>query len=308
VAGESSYALVQYAQHTGDGAPRLGVLADGQVRALPVGWPPSALALFDAWETWSGRLQDLDGGDLDLVEGAELVAPITYPRKVLCAGANYYDHAAEMGTARPDPGATPFFFLKPPSTTVVGPYADLVVEDVTAAQLDWEVELAVVIGHRCRDVPLERARGVIAGYAVANDLSARGRFSRPDAVFPPFAWDWLAHKGLDSSCPLGPVVPAWAVPDPQALGLRLRVNGEVQQDSSTADMVVGVDALVAAASALVTLEPGDVILTGTPAGVGMPRQTFLAPGDVVVAEVDGLGRLENRVVERAVVPAHPPRG
>lgn len=310
----SPWSLVQHrgagAGDAGDeaAAPRLAVLADGAVRALPAGWPPTGMALLDAWAQWQGPLRDLRVEDLAVVgrpgQDLELTAPLTHPRKVLCAGANYYSHAAEMGTARPDPAAAPFFFLKPPSTTVVGPHADVVVDDLPGAGLDWEVELAVVIAVRCRAVPVQDARSVVAGYAVANDLSARRRFPRPDAVFPPFGWDWLAHKGFDGSCPLGPgLVPAWAVPDPQALALRLEVNGAVKQDSSTADMVVGVDALVSAASHLVTLEPGDVVLTGTPAGVGMPRSEFLTAGDRVTAAIEGLGRLENRVV--AAAPAAP---
>jgi 2-keto-4-pentenoate hydratase/2-oxohepta-3-ene-1,7-dioic acid hydratase in catechol pathway len=275
----------------------VGVLQYGIVRALPSDWPASSLRLFDEWEVWSDRLRELDVESLPPVEGAQLVAPITYPRKVLCAGANFYNHAAEMGTTRPDPKDPPFFFLKPPTTTVVGPFADIHVPDVPNAGLDWEIELAVVIGRRAKAVSVEEALAIVAGYAVSNDLSARSRFPRPTAVQAPFAWDWLAHKALDESCPLGPgITPAWLVDDPERLGLRLTVNGITKQDSSTAEMVVKIAVLISDASRWVTLEPGDVLLTGTPAGVGMPRKDFLKDGDVVVAEIDGLGRLQNTIV------------
>lgn len=289
----STWALTQY---RADGSTRIGVVAGGTVYRAPAEWPATTLELFDQWERWSGILRSLDPAGLEPAGDVEPLAPITWPRKMLCAGANYYDHAEEMGTARPDPAATPFFFLKPPTTTLIPGGTDIVVRDVPGAELDWEIELAVVIADRCRDLQPADARAHIAGYAVANDVSARGRFPRPNAVFPPFAWDWLQHKGFDGSNPLGPIVPAWLVADPENLRLRLTVNGETKQDSRTASMVVGVDQLVSAASRMLTLEPGDVILTGTPAGVGMPRRTFLQDGDVMVAEIEGLGSIENRIV------------
>jgi 2-keto-4-pentenoate hydratase/2-oxohepta-3-ene-1,7-dioic acid hydratase in catechol pathway len=288
-----TWSLTQYRTAS---ATHIGVLVDGVLFQAPAEWPTTTLELFEDWTTWSDILRDHDPVGLEPAGEVDLLAPITFPRKVLCAGANYYDHAAEMGTARPDPSETPFFFLKPPTTTLIPGGADIAVRDIPGAQLDWEIELAVVIADRCRDVAPADAPAHIAGYAVSNDVSARGRFPRPNAVFPPFAWDWLQHKGFDGSNPLGPIVPAWLVPDPQNLHLKLTVNGEVKQDSSTASIVVGVDELVAAASRMVTLEPGDVILTGTPAGVGMPRKTFLHDGDVMVAEIEGLGRIENRIV------------
>lgn len=289
-----NWSIVQYRAID---ATAVGILIDGTVRALPEGWPSAALELFDDWAAWSDRLRSVDLDSLPPVAGAQLIAPITYPRKLLCAGANYYDHAAEMGTARPDPDDPPFFFLKPPTTTVVGPYDDIRVPDVPGAGLDWEIELAVVIGRRAKAVSVEEALGIVAGYTVSNDLSARSRFPRPTAVQAPFAWDWLAHKALDESCPLGPgIVPAWMIEDPQRLALRLTVNGVVKQDSSSADMVVDIARLVSDASRWITLEPGDVVLTGTPAGVGMPRKEFLKDGDVVAAEIEGIGRLENTIV------------
>ncbi len=278
--------------------PRLGLLADDRVLRPPTGWPNDLMAMVEHWHQWEARLTALDPSTLDEVTEVRLVAPLTYPRKVICAGANYYDHAEEMGTKRPNPTDPPFFFLKPPTTTVIGPLDEIRVHDLAAAKVDWEAELAVVIADRCKNVPVSQASSHVAGYLVANDISARGLFTRPSAVFPPFEWDWLAHKGGDGFCPIGPgLVPAWQIPDPQNLGIQLAVNGVVKQRTSTSNMVMGVDGLIAAASRLMTLEPGDVILTGTGAGVGMPRADFLASGDVMVTEVEGLGKLTNTVVE-----------
>lgn len=287
--------LIQY--RTGaDATPRAGVRVDGTVRSLPDGWPASTLAILERWGEWGAALRESDFRGWPVVAGAELVTPITYPRKVLCAGANYYSHAQEMGTARPDPTATPFFFLKPPTTTVVGPDVTVPLPSGVDPRYDWEGELAVVIGRRARNVPVETARDVVAGYLVADDMSARGLFARPQAVFPPFGYDWLAHKGQDGSCPIGPgIAPLWAVPDIEAKRLTLTVNGDMKQDTLIGDLVVGVDGLVSAASRLVTLEPGDLILTGTPAGVGMPRNTFLRVGDRVQVSIEGVGSIRHTI-------------
>lgn len=301
-AAETAWSLVQYSQPEqsfGD-RPRLGIGLAGTVH-LP---PPSLahLTLMEVLEAWDEHVDLLRGLTADAVRGAVavrdavVVAPLTYPRKVLCAGANYYDHAAEMGTARPDPSAEPFFFLKTPTTTIVGPDARIPLPGRASTQLDWEAELAVVVSRRAKDITPAQAADHIAGYVVANDLSDRGSFPRPNAVFPPFAWDWLAHKSPDGSCPIGPgLVPSWLVEDPQTLDIGLSVNGEVKQASNTADMVVGVSGLLAAASRLMTLEPGDLVLTGTPAGVGMPRQTFLSSGDVVTVTIERIGSITHTI-------------
>jgi 2-keto-4-pentenoate hydratase/2-oxohepta-3-ene-1,7-dioic acid hydratase in catechol pathway len=290
------WSLVQFRQSESS-ATRTGVLTGGKLHA-----PPEALATLELmdvmqrWDEFAPMLRSIDVNALQVVPDAEILAPLTYPRKVICAGANYYKHAEEMGTAAPDPTAVPFFFLKPPTTTVVGTRAEVVLPD--DAQVDWEVELAAVIGRGGRHIDEAAALDHVAGYTVANDLSARGLFPREDAVMAPFSWDWVQHKAYDGFCPVGPgVTPSWLVPDPQDLPLRLSVNGVVKQDSSTSDMVFGVARLISAASQVITLEPGDLILTGTPAGVGMPRGTFLNPGDVVVAEIGGLGVLENTMVQ-----------
>jgi 2-keto-4-pentenoate hydratase/2-oxohepta-3-ene-1,7-dioic acid hydratase in catechol pathway len=287
------WALVQY-RVPGDARIRPGVLAGSTVVEPP--FPAGSLmeALAD-WDRTADALRAWSPTGSPAVPGARLTAPLTYPGAVLCSGANYYGHAAEMGTKPPDADGEPFFFLKPPRTTVIGPGEPIGCP--AGARLDWEAELGVVIAHTVKDVPRAEARAHIAGYVVANDISARDRAARGDAVSPHFVYDWLAHKGQDGFCPLGPgVVPAWQVDDPQRLRLRLTVNGAIKQDASTEDIVIGVDRMVAAASSLMTLHPGDVILTGTPGGVGAARGEFLAPGDEVVVSIDGVGVLANRVV------------
>jgi 2-keto-4-pentenoate hydratase/2-oxohepta-3-ene-1,7-dioic acid hydratase in catechol pathway len=298
--------LVSY--HEGDPAkPRLGVRADGVVRQ-----PPAEVAALDLlevladWDALTPLLRALDPANGAAVPGATLLAPLRYPPKVLCAGANYYAHLAEMGIARPAGPVPPYFFFKPPSTTVIGPDQPILLPERPGRQIDWEVELAVVIGRRCRRVPVERAREVVAGWTVVNDISARDRLHRDSPVAPPFGFDWFGAKAEDTFCPMGPgLVPDWLVDDPHRLALWTTVNGVRKQDSSTEDMVTGIWALIAAASEVTTLEPGDVIATGTPAGVGYPRGDFLAPGDEVVVAVDGVGTLRNVVAEAA---GHPERG
>ncbi|MGP3534189.1 fumarylacetoacetate hydrolase family protein [Microbacterium sp. RD1] len=290
----ASWALAQYEVA---GVPTLGILADGLILRAPEGLPATAIELLDRWRDVEPLLRRLDPATLTVVPEAEIVAPITYPRKVICAGANYYDHAAEMGTARPDPVASPFFFLKAPTTTVIGPYADIAFPLTEQSRTDWEVELGVVIADRCANVSASEAMSHVAGYVVANDVSARGFFARPEAVQEPFRFDWIAHKSLDASCPLGPgIIPAWQIADPGNLEMTLDVNGEVKQRGSTAGLVIGIERLIAGASRLLTLEPGDVILTGTPAGVGAARGEWLRDGDVVTAEIAGIGRISNRFI------------
>lgn len=276
-----------------------GILHEDRILSAPaVLGERTVMELLQDWARWSQTLRGIDLGTLAPVD-ADLMPPLTYPGKVICAGANYYDHADEMGVARPDPAAEPFFFLTAPTTTIIGPNATIAIRDDAHSQVDWEAELAVVIGTRCSDIDTAEASDVVAGYTVANDISDRSAFHRNDSVAAPFDWDWLRHKSQDGFCPLGPgMVPAWLVPDPQSLRIRLTVNGSVKQRSSTAQMVVPVNGLVAAASRVMTLEPGDVILTGTPAGVGSPRGEFLRPEDIVTVEIEGVGRISNKVAAR----------
>jgi 5-carboxymethyl-2-hydroxymuconate isomerase len=198
---------------------------------------------------------------------------------------NYRDHAAEAGLEVPE---RPVLFAKWPNA-LIGPGDPIVVPDFTT-QVDYEAELGVVIGLRARDVDAASALEAVAGYVCVNDVSAR------DVQFAD--GQWTRAKSLDTFCPVGPrLVPAEEVPDPQALRIRCLVNGEVLQDSSTAQMVFGVAEIVAHASRGLTLEPGDLIATGTPAGVGFTREppVFLRPGDEVTVEIEGVGTLTNPV-------------
>jgi 2-keto-4-pentenoate hydratase/2-oxohepta-3-ene-1,7-dioic acid hydratase in catechol pathway len=288
------YSLVTFRT---DGDPQLGaLLADGTVLAPPElkQWS-GMLELLDEWPA-DGRLE-LSLADAPVVTGPVLLAPIRFPRKVLCAGVNYRRHIREMGGGEPGASWRPYFFMKPPTTAVIGPADPIVLHDGDAARYDWEAELAVVIGVGGRDIDQGDARSHIAGYAVANDVTARGYHKRTDVPIDAFAYDWFAAKAIDDSLPLGPgITPAVHVPDPHDLRLRLWVNDDLQQDESTGDMICSIDELVAAASRIVTLEPGDVICTGTPSGVGAGRGLRLRPGDVVRVAVDGLGEIVNRVI------------
>lgn len=288
----------------GHDAERAGALrGDGAVVELPGGM--GAHGLIELLERWAEVSDDLRGWDpsgQDAVPDAALLAPLRYPRKVICAGVNYRSHMREMGIEPPAGPAKPFFFLKPPSTTVIGPRESIVIPQDAAARVDWEAELGVVVGRGGHDIAVADAAAHIAGYTIVNDVSIRGVHRREDPPAAPFEWDWVASKGADTTCPLGPaVVPSWLIADPQDLGIRLWVNGGAKQDSTTADMVSSIAELVSAASGLMTLEPGDVIATGTPPGVGQAHGRFLADGDVVTIEIEGLGALTNPV--RVRMPA-----
>jgi 2-keto-4-pentenoate hydratase/2-oxohepta-3-ene-1,7-dioic acid hydratase in catechol pathway len=258
----------------------------------------SALELLADWDLAEPVLRGLELSGAPPASHDELLAPVRWPRKVICAGVNYRRHVAEMGVAEISPDWAPWFFLKAPTTSVIGPADPIVARRPDTARWDWEAELAVVIGAGGRDIPAAEAMAHVAGYCVANDVTARGLHQRQGAPAAPFAFDWFAAKSADGSLPLGPgLTPAFLVPDPQALRIRLWVNDELMQDESTSDMICGVAGLVAAASEVVTLEPGDVIATGTPAGVGAARGRWLRPGDVVRTTIDGLGTLLNPVTD-----------
>jgi 2-keto-4-pentenoate hydratase/2-oxohepta-3-ene-1,7-dioic acid hydratase in catechol pathway len=289
-----TWSLVTY-RAAGGGAVGLRE-PDGTVRALPQFAGCRLVDLLDRWSTIADELRAIDVADLPWAGEVRLEAPIRFPRKVVCAGANYFAHLAEMNVPRPDPVGAPYFFLKPPTTTVIGPDDPIVLPDRPDRRIDWEAELGVVIGRRGRDLDERDVRAHIAGYTIVNDVSARERLGRTDAVAPPFGFDWTSAKAEDTFCPTGPgVTPAWFVDDPQDLRITLSVNGVVKQDSSTADMMNSAFAVVAAASRIMTLEPGDIVATGSPAGVGAPRGEFLQPGDDVVIEIGELGRLRNPV-------------
>jgi 2,4-didehydro-3-deoxy-L-rhamnonate hydrolase len=292
-----SWSLVTY--RIGD-ETRVGVLdAGGRVVAVPeAASGPGLMAVMDRWEHVRDALQGWSPAGAATVEGAELLAPLRYPGKLICAGANYGDHLREMKIERIPEPLEPYFFLLP-STTIVGPGEPIRILSDPSWRVDWEAELAIVIGCAGRGIRAEDARAHVAGYTIVNDVSARGRHRRPDPLAPPFTFDWLGSKGLDSFCPMGPgVTPDWLIDDPHALSLRCFVNGVLKQDSNTREMLNDGWRLIEAASAHMTLEPGDVIATGTPAGVGFGRGEQLADGDEVRIEIEGLGTLVNPVTAR----------
>ena len=294
-----TWSLVTYLRNGTDG---VAILRDDGTLAAPTElkrWA-TVLELVEDWGQAEGVLRGLDTDGAPAVEHDALLPPLRWPRKVVCAGVNYRRHMQEMGGEIPAEGWRPFFFLKAPTTTIVGPHDPIIVRSPDEARYDWEAELAVVIGVGGRDIPAADALAHVAGYCVANDVTARGRHRRQAVPAEAFIYDWFAAKSMDSSLPLGPgITPAFQVPDPQDLRLRLWVNGELQQDESTSDMVCPVAELVSAASEVVTLEPGDVIATGTPSGVGAGRGLYLRAGDVVRVTIDGLGILENTVIDPA---------
>ncbi|MED7948785.1 fumarylacetoacetate hydrolase family protein [Streptomyces sp. BE20] len=213
--------------------------------------------------------------------GLRIGAPISRPGKIVCIGLNYRDHAEETGAAIP---TRPVVFMKDP-TTVIGPYDEVLIPR-TSTRTDWEVELAVVIGRRARYLTDDaQATDVIAGYTISHDVSER-EFQLD------FSSQWDLGKSCETFNPLGPwLVPADEIADPQALGLRLSVNGELRQDGNTKNMIFGIPYLIRYLSQYLVLNPGDVINTGTPAGValGLPGAPYLRPGDTVELTIDGLG-------------------
>ena len=271
---------------TFEGRRLAAVERDGDLRALAV---PAGTGLADVLAAGPDAIAGAVAGARERLVGATFEAPLR-PGKIVAIGLNYLDHIREAGTARPE---RPLVFAKFPSS-VIGPEEPIVIDPALTERVDWEVELAVVVGSRMRHVSVAEALAGVAGYTVANDVSAR------DLQFSD--GQWIRGKSLDSFCPLGPVVVTPdEIGDPQALRLWTAVNGGRVQDSSTAEMLFGVAELLAFCSRNFTLDPGDVLLTGTPWGCGefMTPRRCLAAGDVVEVGVERIGVLRNPVVVRS---------
>ena len=309
-AKSADYKLATYKSAEG---PRAGLVIGEEVfdAAKLAGKPAYAtvIGILADWKAAEGTLKKAAAGAAKSrakrqpLKKTKLLAPIKGGVAIYCAGANYADHAAAMAAREgnpppPDPheqGLKPFHFLKAPGT-VVDPGAAIKISHYAKA-MDWEIELAAVIGRPAKDVPKEKALGYVAGYMVSNDLSARDR-GRRDGVAPtsPFKMDWLKHKSFQDSCPIGPwIVPASDIPDPQKLGLKLWVNGELKQDSNTAKMLFTLAEQIEHLSINMTLYPGDLVLTGTPSGTGAESGTFLKAGDVVKLWIENIGEIENKM-------------
>jgi 2-keto-4-pentenoate hydratase/2-oxohepta-3-ene-1,7-dioic acid hydratase in catechol pathway len=283
---------MRLATFTHAGTTRIGVVSGDEVvdlaeadpglpramEALLDGGAPALAAAARAAARAAGRIQ---------LEDVRLEAPVLRPRKILAVGLNYADHVAESGMKPPE---VPTIFNKQ-VTAVTGPYDPIHLPRASRA-LDYEGELAFVIGRRCRHVPRARAPEVVAGYLVLDDVTVRDWQLRTPT--------WTMGKSFDTHCPMGPwIVTPEELADPHSLAIRTWVNGELRQDSNTKELIHDCFALVEHLSTAFTLEPGDVVTTGTPGGVGisMKPPRLLAVGDVVRVEIEGIGQIENPVVE-----------
>ena len=305
------YTLVSYGTHS---QPRAGFIFDETLYDLHDASGHSAatsmLTLLSDWPAAQHRIQSaLEQAVAGTLSGKplsaqKLLAPLPLPGTVFCAGANYSDHVAEMAkvaSIEPDPdphtlGLGSWHFIKS-SRSVIGPDDGIEIPN-GSQKLDWEVELAAVIGRKVKNISVDDALSCVAGYTIANDLSARD-FSRRNGIAPhsPFRFDWVSHKSFDTSCPLGPwITPAAQIENPQNLAISLSVNGEIKQNSNTSQMIFSIAEQISDLSKKLTLWPGDVILTGTPAGVGSAYGQFLKSGDRISAKIAGIGELNNIVL------------
>ncbi len=281
---------MKIARFTQGGVTRLG-LVDGDsvvdLAAASPSLPRTMIALLEAGEdvlAEARRALAAPGFRLPLAE-VRLEAPIAKPPKFLAVGLNYADHIAETGRSAPE---FPVFFNKQ-TTCIAGPFDDIVRPRVSA-DLDYEGEFAFVIGKRCRHVAAADAPGVVAGYLCANDVSVRDwQFRAPTMTL---------GKSFDTHGPIGPwLTTPDEIADPHALELKTWVNGDLRQHSNTRNLIFNCWSIIETLSTVFTLEPGDIVSTGTPSGVGMPDKRWLVPGDVVRIEIEGLGAIENRVVD-----------
>ena len=283
-----------------DGRPTSLTQLDGAIYRLcdvldgtAEGIDESLDSIFRSWDNRGETIRALDARGARPIEVTyeAFLAPVERPSHLICIGTNYRDHIAEMGI--PATPEFPYAFLKP-LTTIAAPGGPVILPAVSA-MVDWEAELGVVIGRRAKNVGVGQALGHVAGYVPLNDVSARDWVENR----PNLGIDWIMQKASDGFTPMGPwVTLAKDIADPQALPMRCLVNGQVMQDSSTANMLFSVAEIIAHVSRFMTLSPGDVVATGTPAGVGfgMKPRRFIADGDVVTVSIGDLGDLTTRFV------------
>ena len=291
------FRLLTYRDKQGDNRP--GILVDQSIYDISEEFI-SVLEILNNWATTEPKLMEI-GERLAQHPNATgtpineviLAPPIIIPGALYCAGANYADHVLEMSGKPPPPENTkPYFFIKSTRGTIIGANETIHLPKYSN-QVDWEAEIGIVIGQEARNVSEVDAMDFVAGFTIVNDLSARDYTKRYDV---PFLFDWIGQKCFDTGCPMGPwITPKSAIDDPHNLGIKLMVNNEVKQNSSSKEMIFKCEHQIAYLSQHVTLYPGDVIATGTPAGCGMPQKDFLKPGDIVTIEIDGLGVLSNPV-------------
>ena len=277
-----------------NGGTRLGVLRNGD-EVVEVDDPKDMLSLIDAGDAGLRMVEaalSSPRSKAHRLDSVRLLAPLPEPRgNVIALGRNYEKHAAETARAEGREPAPPTIFTKA-ITSLTEPYADIAIDPAVSDKIDWEVELALVIGKRGDNIDRADARPFVFGYTVLNDVTARD-------IQSGWGGQYFKGKSLDRSCPTGPwIVTADEIADPQSLRLSLRVNGESKQDGTTHDMIYAIEPLIEWVSKGMTLLPGSLIATGTPDGVGFARKPpeFLKPGDVMETEVEGIGTLRNRIV------------
>lgn len=297
-----------------EGVPRAGLLVERQVFDLErvlgeTGYDrahhfSSVKSTLERWQSVRPEIDSLvaeilAGDNQGLLSFAQplakirLLAPVLYPGALYCAGANYRDHILEMsGMPPPEILEDPFFFLKTVKGTIIGP-GEAIRLPAFSSMVDWEAEIALVIGRAGKNIPLDRAMDYVAGFTIMNDLSARDLSKRQDV---PFLFDWIGQKCFDTAAPMGPwITPTEAVLEPNNMTIKLWVNNILKQDSNSNQMIFRFEEQISYLSRHVTLYPGDVISTGTPAGCGMPKGEFLKPGDHIRINVSELGDLWNPV-------------
>lgn len=296
------YRLLNF-KHSGDPVCP-GILVNGRVYSLsdisksfqlPLLPTGSVLEVLENWSNCdpilSRAASDISDSKLEglSLDDVELDVPVRYPQALYCAGANYVDHLEEMTGKKPNKQEmSPFFFMKPPRPTMVASGATVAIPEFTQ-QLDWEAEIAMVIGRKASNVSKYDAMGYVAGLTILNDLSARDLMKRFDV---PFLFDWIGQKCFWGAAPTGPwITPLYDVGDPNNLDIKLWVNDTLHQDSNSSQLIFNYAEQIEDLSRHVTLYPGDIIATGTPAGVGHGKGEYLKAGDVVRVEVEGLGKL-----------------
>ncbi len=234
------------------------------------------------------------------VDQVELLVPNPRPPKLFLLAGNYAKHIEESGDIAAERAETfPYVFMKPPTTTLTDPHKSVAIPTISPDAIDWELELAVVIGRGGKSIREADALGHVAGYTIINDISNRRFRPNPDRKTreKDTFFDWLHGKWFDGFCPCGPcITSADSITDPQTLDLRLDLNGQTQQDSSTASQIFPVAAVIEFISSFTTLEPGDMISTGTPEGVGAGKGLFVKPGDLLEASISSIGTLSSPVV------------
>jgi 2-keto-4-pentenoate hydratase/2-oxohepta-3-ene-1,7-dioic acid hydratase in catechol pathway len=298
--------MIQLVSYNEDGLIKTGLMLHGHVYASER--YPSCQNVLDDWVNARERLVSLEAKLLtrEPVKNPQLVAPLVHPKNIYFAGVNYKDHVNEMKARlglplESDPkskGLQPWFSTKATGSSVVGPGAK-VQRPLDTAMLDWEIELAIVMGVECKNVKASDALNFVAGFTIANDLSARDHVSRAGvANDSPFKWDWISQKSFDGSCPMGPAItPTQFIADPMNLKMSLWVNDELLQSSNTSQMIFSIQDQIEYLSSRITLMPGDVILTGTPAGVGMAKNKFLKTGDKVRQSIESIGEFSFEIVD-----------